>query len=592
MPGIFGSYDGPGPELLEETVYAGPRHRSVTASTGPALGMVHHGSVDPAGWRRIEGDGVVGLVYGSVTNHDLRPSSVRDLVRRPLDGLPRLDGPFAFAGYDRDRDELLVATDKLGTRSLYFTPEPPIVFGSELSTALAGVSSRDIDARAVADLLLMDKVWGEKTLVEQVERLRPGSYLKIGNDGIDRKRYWSFDFRDPPRGDYVETIGRGYRDALEEVLGTIPDRPGIWLSGGLDSRILAGAMHAIGRSFHAVSYRRPTEHAGDPLWDDVAVARQVAGKLGEDHQVLSHDPASIARRMDRLVRLTDGQVGWPTLTNLGAVFDLDVGGPAVMLEGPVPLLTGEKVDYHHLEDDRPAAETLADLHAFRDPGEVATLLADDRDPIETFRREVDASGFTRADRQVIAATNDNYYSRGHFISNKVARSRVGTRETLVDGSLLESVARMPRTMRRRRLPGTSIPHVPSPLKLRLARKFGRGVRTIPYSMTKLPPIVPYHIHGLSFPVVAAFRRATSERPLAEWVRSHPDLREKVWSLLEEAMERDVFDGDAIREIWQNHLTGGEDRLGILGAITTVELFHQQYLDAPAPVPETPARAGI
>ncbi len=590
MPGIYGSRGDADPSRLEETVCAGSRHASVTVSDDPVLGMVHHGRTDPGGWQLIEGSGVVGVVYGCVTNHDLHPATVRDLIRRPLDGLPHLDGPFALAGYDRDRDELLLATDKLGTRSLYYTPTRPVTFGSELSTPIAQRRSAHLDAASVGDMLLMSKVWGEKTLVEEVKRLRPGSFLKLGDDGVNQQRYWTFAFGEASPEGYADALADRYRDALDDVLRTVGAPPRVWLSGGLDSRILAGAMRSVGRDFHAVTYRRPTEHSRDPLWDDVTVARKVVERLGGEHDVVTHDPSTLADRLDTFVRLTDGHVAWPSLSNLGSVFDLDLHGSEVMLEGPVPLLTGEKVEYPCLQAERPAEETLVELHAYREPEVAASFLAADRNPVDTFRREVQEAGYSRPDRQVLAVTNDNYYSAGHFVANKIARARVGTRETLVDAELLQLLARMPPDMRRRRLPFSSVPHVPSRLKLHLAREFGRGVRTIPYSMTKLPPILPYHLHGLAFPVVCALRRVTSDRSLSEWVRSHPALRDKIGSLVEDAGRNPIFDKRRVEEVWQAHLAGEADRLGLIGAITTVERFRQQYLESRTGV-EQVARLG-
>ena len=178
---------------------------------------------------------------------------------------------------------------------------------------------------------------------------------------------------------------------------------------------------------------------------------------------------------------------------------------------------------------------------------------------------------------VVQATHENYHSAGHFTTNKIARARVGTRETLANEQLLHLLGHMPIGVRRQRIPFTQVPHVPSPLKLDLARNLGSDLASIPYSTTKLPVSMPYHLHGMCAVGMALVQRSVSQRRLSRWLRENNALAETVESLIRSAMTRPVFDDEAVETMWDEHLAG-HDHSAAIAKITTVELFHREVLE--------------
>jgi asparagine synthase (glutamine-hydrolysing) len=73
----------------------------------------------------------------------------------------RFRGMFAFALWDRGRQTLFLARDRLGVKPLHYAvlPEGFLVFGSELKALLAHPGmQRDIDARAVEDYFALGYV--------------------------------------------------------------------------------------------------------------------------------------------------------------------------------------------------------------------------------------------------------------------------------------------------------------------------------------------------------------------------------------------------------------------------------------------------
>jgi asparagine synthase (glutamine-hydrolysing) len=136
-----------------------------------ALGVIEHGSRDPDAnvvWR---GDGLVGVVYGVVANRDRLSLSWGDVFRGVVDDsgetLARLDGPFALACVDTRAGAVHLATDRVGSRPLYYAAaDAPgavtdgIAFASELGPLVGERESPALDPRAVGDLLLFGGVVG------------------------------------------------------------------------------------------------------------------------------------------------------------------------------------------------------------------------------------------------------------------------------------------------------------------------------------------------------------------------------------------------------------------------------------------------
>jgi asparagine synthase (glutamine-hydrolysing) len=166
--------------------------------------------------------------------------------------LARLNGMFAFAVYDRSRNELMLARDRLGIKPLYYLELPGrLLFASEIKALLCYDRwSRSVDANALADYLALRYVPGERSLLRGIKRLPPAHFLRYRDGQLEIQRYWS-----PPtiieRGGR-ERSERDYADELGELLERsvrrrlISDVPvGAYLSGGLDSSLIVALMSEI-----------------------------------------------------------------------------------------------------------------------------------------------------------------------------------------------------------------------------------------------------------------------------------------------------------------------------------------------------------
>ncbi|HLG71507.1 MAG TPA: asparagine synthase (glutamine-hydrolyzing) [Chloroflexota bacterium] len=206
------------------------------------------------------------------------------------DVLPRLNGMFAFALWDDQRQQLLLARDRAGIKPLHYAVVGgAVIFGSELKALLPHPKvRRDLDLEALTDYLAFEYVPSPRSIFKDISKLPPGCSMVCRRDAPPRiTQYWDLSLTDDPVGPDLplEAAAAGVRQALEQAVRTelISDVPvGVLLSGGIDSSTVAALM-ARQTSGPVQSFSIAFE---DPSFDESPYARQVAAHIGADHHEL------------------------------------------------------------------------------------------------------------------------------------------------------------------------------------------------------------------------------------------------------------------------------------------------------------------
>jgi asparagine synthase (glutamine-hydrolysing) len=572
-------------ELHEESWYGRERFAVGDCS----LALVHHGERDTAG-RLTWTDGErAGVVHGAISNRDELNLSTDELFEAlfadPTRLCARLDGPFVVAGVD-GTGRVILGTDRLGTRPCYYHAGDGIRFASSLTSLLAGIDNPTVDERAVADMLLMGTVWGEKTLLSGVTKLPPATVLEY--DGtLSTERYWSPSFDALPADDYLPGLVERYRTVIGDMATTMDGDAGLWLSGGLDSRTMAAelASHA-GREFgelETYTYDANPSGGGNPK-----LAGQVAAHLDLDIDLVELTPELFIERLGEAVDLTDGMLRWPAFLNLLSVYTLPDPHAGVLLEGAGQgELMGHHLRRHHFTGTDSAIESLYWSEAMLDRESAAALLDAEVDPLQSLIDTADGSERATKKGTILEAHFDNYYSRVTLASNTIPRSQAGTRVPFAHQDFLEYAARLPLKYRIRTIPltGGKIPYGMTPAKLALTETLDADLADIRYERTGVAPKHPYPVHVAGFLTTTALTRLAGGTSYGgrsvpdEWYRNHSDVREFIDGLLEGACDRPFFDGEEIRRLRREHLTGEANHMVTsLAAITTLELWLQRNLD--------------
>jgi asparagine synthase (glutamine-hydrolysing) len=216
-----------------------------------------------------------------------------------------LDGTFAVAIYDVRLAKMVIAVDRDATRPLYFyTHHNRFLFASEIKAILQDQRvPRQLDEQGLVEFFTFRHVLGERTLFRDV-RFLPAGCLATFCDGQARVRpYWLpgvFEDRLPrTQADYLDEAAARVRLALERQMGDGRSM-GLLLSGGLDSRLLAGLVpDRLKDQFHTFS-RGPLD-----CWD-VKFGTQVAERVGSQHHILELKPDFLLSFAKQGVWLTDG----------------------------------------------------------------------------------------------------------------------------------------------------------------------------------------------------------------------------------------------------------------------------------------------
>ena len=199
--------------------------------------------------------------------------------------LDLFNGMFALAVWDRQREQLLLARDRMGEKPLYYAVAKDwLVFGSELRAILAHPAvDHELDLSSVSRYLAFDFVPDPNSLIRGVNKLPPAHYLAAAKGKISVQSYWDIPFRSDGNRDeraWGHEIAARLDAAVQLRLKS--DVPlGCFLSGGIDSTAIAASaacrLDAL-RTF-SVGYAE-REH------DERPFARIVAERLGTRHEEL------------------------------------------------------------------------------------------------------------------------------------------------------------------------------------------------------------------------------------------------------------------------------------------------------------------
>ncbi|HSU44750.1 MAG TPA: XrtA/PEP-CTERM system amidotransferase [Casimicrobiaceae bacterium] len=204
------------------------------------------------------------------------------------DCVRRLRGMFAFALWDRNRDTLFLARDRLGVKPLHYAmlADGTLLFGSELKSMLAhGAMPRDVDPCAVDEYFALGYVAEPRTIFRAARKLPPAHTLAIrrGQPLPQPREYWNVRFSCSARITVPEAVEELQRRLAESVrLRMIAEVPlGAFLSGGVDSSAVVATMAGLSDA--------PVDTCSiafsDPAFDESRHAQVVAERFGTRHHV-------------------------------------------------------------------------------------------------------------------------------------------------------------------------------------------------------------------------------------------------------------------------------------------------------------------
>ncbi|SCY12433.1 XrtA/PEP-CTERM system amidotransferase [Thiohalorhabdus denitrificans] len=220
----------------------------------------------------------------------------------------RFRGMFALAIWDRDRQSVFLARDRMGIKPLYYAllDDGTLAFASELKALLPhpGVS-RDLDPAAVEEYFAFGYVPDPRTILKGVRKLPPAHRLMVcrGQPVPEPEAYWDVAFAEGDSRPAEDSVAEELTEKLSEAVGMrrVADVPvGAFLSGGVDS----SAVVAMLARADDEPVRTCSISFGDPRYNEAAHAARVAERYGTDHTVSEVDPSDFDL-VDRLAGIYD-----------------------------------------------------------------------------------------------------------------------------------------------------------------------------------------------------------------------------------------------------------------------------------------------
>ena len=224
-----------------------------------------------------------------------------------IDCLTMFEGMFAFAIYDLENKELFLARDRIGEKPLYFyQSEKEFIFGSELKSLIAtGRIKKEINMKALTQYFQLTYIPAPLTIYKDVYKLPPASWMVLYPDGTKKSgTYWDISYqRESLIGDY-ETCKKLVREAVFKSVERrlVSDVPfGAFLSGGIDSTIIAGAMAQISSNpinTFTIGFR-------EKAYDESNLAGITAKKIGSNHHILKLEWDNAAENIEYVLSNMD-----------------------------------------------------------------------------------------------------------------------------------------------------------------------------------------------------------------------------------------------------------------------------------------------
>ena len=171
--------------------------------------------------------------------------------RKGLDFVNDLRGMYTIALYDPASETLFLTRDPFGIKQLYYVTTPDYVAFASEAQALkaAGLTRSDVLSQKRAELLQLKFTTGSQTIYSDIRRLLPGETLIVRNGQIVEQHRRRALTQNKPRINIKREEAVRRLDAVltETVTAHVrADVPyGLFLSGGIDSAVLAALMARI-----------------------------------------------------------------------------------------------------------------------------------------------------------------------------------------------------------------------------------------------------------------------------------------------------------------------------------------------------------
>lgn len=274
----------------------------------------------------ISEDGNFVIVFnGEIYNHwNIREDLINDFnfrsssdtetllyayIKYGISFLEKLNGIFAFAIFDRQKGEVILARDQFGVKPLYlYKDDKKLLFSSELKSFLDFGICKTLSPKGIANYLTFSWSPGGYTPFKNVLKFEPGCYSKISiskPNSYTTERFYQMPFcgkySAKTKKELVEELDVKLVNAVSRQL--ISDVPiGFFLSGGLDSSLLVAIAKKLNPDKRIECFTIDTGELSskEGFKNDLDYAKKVASYLGVNLNIIKAD-INIMADFDKMI---------------------------------------------------------------------------------------------------------------------------------------------------------------------------------------------------------------------------------------------------------------------------------------------------
>ena len=222
-------------------------------------------------------------------------------------------GSFSGVLYDKEKGKWIIFSDQIGTKFIYYTVSQGIFFcSSMIKDVYSFLQQNNIDYELNIEnaylLLSYGYMLEDRTLCNQIKKIRPGCYLVFENGKLSEHRYYLIDNTPDyslSENNAIDLIDANFRKAVS--LQFEKDREYgyqhmVALSGGLDSRMTTWVAHEMGYT-NQLNFTFSQSN-----YIDETVPKKIAQDLKHDWIFKALDNGIWLYELDKITEITGGNV--------------------------------------------------------------------------------------------------------------------------------------------------------------------------------------------------------------------------------------------------------------------------------------------
>lgn len=220
------------------------------------------------------------------------------------DSISKLNGMFAFAIYDKDKNLVFCARDRLGVKPFYYYwKDGSFEICSQLRPLIR--SDSKVSDKGISIYLDCGYIPTPYSIIQDIYKLPPGNFMEIdlNNGTLHTEEYWNLS--------PVIKNNITYEDAKQQLHELLKDAVKIrlqsdvpiccFLSGGIDSALISSIASNVSNE----KINTFTIGFDDPVYDESTLAEKYSSIIGSEHLEIKCSPQDILNMLPVFIKVYD-----------------------------------------------------------------------------------------------------------------------------------------------------------------------------------------------------------------------------------------------------------------------------------------------